>query len=217
MLSNLLLEDTSTSEASKTKPGKGPPPGGPPPGPPPGGGAQQFASNTLSGLLSTQEEETSAAGDLGSKLIEDTDTDGDGLLSLEELQASLGTQETDTLSSALGKLDTDGDGKLSAEELNAGLEAKRPQGGDRPTPPSSADLASRLISDIDGDEDGALNLGEVQSALGEAGESDGLAEAFGRLDGDSDGKLSATELSAALDAFMAARRSGSETGTTVTA
>jgi len=201
-----LLQQTSGSDGQeqpgKTKGAGGPPPGGPPPSPPPGGGAQQFSSNTLSGLLSAQE--TSGEDDLASKLISDADSDGDGALSLEEIQTTLGADASDELTAAVSSLDTDGDGKLTAEELSAGLEANRPEGRGPPPPPSSSDIASQLLGDVDSDSDGALSLAEIQSELGLDDEDEGLTSAFGSLDTDGDGKLGSAELTAALDAFQAA-------------
>lgn len=181
------------------------PPSGPPPGPPPGGGAQQFASKTLSGLLSTQETPPSAS-DVASKLIQDADSDGDGALSLAEIESTLGTGASDQLSASVAKLDTDGDGKLNADELSAGLEAARPKGG-RPPPPSSADVASSLIGETDANGDGALSLDEILTKLGQDN-SDEATSAFGKLDTNSDGQLSSAELTAALDAFRAAHANG---------
>ena len=66
-------------------------------------------------------------------------------------------------------------------------------------PPSTTDIATRLISGADGDQDGALSLAEVQTALG-GNTSDSLNSAFAGIDANGDGKLSAEELTSALDA-----------------
>lgn len=199
-----LLQQASGSTGQQ-QPGKtgqsAAPPMGPPPGPPPGGGAKQFASDTLSSLLSTQE--ASGKDDLANRLIQDGDTDGDGLLSLGEIQTAMGSEASDQLTAAVSNLDTDGDGKLSAEELSAGLEANRPERRG-PPPPSSADVASRLIDDVDSDRDGSLSLAEIKSKLGVDDDPD-LTSGFGKLDTDGDSLLSTAELTAALDAFQAAR------------
>lgn len=209
VLASLLQQasgSTGQEQPGKTKGAGGPPPGQPP-GPPPGGGAKQFASNTLSGLLSAQE--TSGTDNLASKLIEDGDTDGDGSLSLEEIQTAMGSEASDQLTAAVSNLDTDSDGKLSAEELSAGLEANRPERRGPPPPPSSADVASRLIGDVDSDSDGSLSLAEIKSELGVDEDAD-LTSAFGKLDADGDNQLSTAELTAALDAFQAARGYGDQ-------
>ncbi len=212
-----LLQPTSQSagqeQPGKTKGAGGPPPA-PPPGPPPGGGAAQFSSNTLSSLLSTQER---SGDDLASKLIEDADSDGDGALSLEEIQTSLGAEASEELTAAVSELDTDGDGVLSADELSAGLEANRPERRGPPPPPSSSDIASKLLSDVDTDSDGALSLSEITSKLG-VDENADLTSAFGKLDTDGDSLLSTAELTAALDAFQATRGYGeTKSQSTITA
>ena len=219
LLASLLQPQTSARQeqpggTSSAKP-DGPPPGAPP-GPPPGGGARQFASRTLGGLLSAQESSTST--DLASQLIDAADTDGDGVLSLEEIQKSLEASSSDELSAQVAKLDTDGDGKLNADELSAGLEAARPDGPPpggppRGLPPSGADVASNLIGDVDADQDGALSLDEIKTELGlDATASDSLTSAFGKLDTDGDGKLGSAELTAALDAFQASHAYGRHQG-----
>lgn len=139
MLAALLEQQGSGSGQdlqSTQGPDKGPPPGGPPPGPPPGGGASgQFSSDTLSSLLSVQQEDPTSS-DIASKLISDADTDGDGALSLDEIKKALTGDESaqtsstptasstdDSLSKALSKLDTNGDGKLSSSELASALDS----------------------------------------------------------------------------------------------
>ncbi|HQN50286.1 MAG TPA: EF-hand domain-containing protein, partial [Phenylobacterium sp.] len=173
----------------------------------------------LSSLLSAQSSPPSAS-DIASQLISDSDTDGDGVLSLDEIKSKLSdTSDTDSLQARFDDLDSDSDGALSASELSSALEAQRPQG----RPPgghargedqgfSMADLASQLISDLDTDSDGSLGLDEVKSALSgsdktsETSSDDRLKTALSSLDTDSDGKLSAAELSAALSAFQASHQ-----------
>jgi len=228
MLSALLQPKTKTGQdvpgAAGGSDGSRPP--APPPGPPPSGGPSgQFAANTLSGLLSTQEDDkTSPFADFAAKLINQADTDGDGALSVDEIKASLGadsstaTGATDDLSAAVAKLDTDADGKLSASELGAGLAAKRHHHahGAGHAAPSSTDIASKLISEGDSDGDGALGLDEIEATLGSdaASSADSLTASISKLDTDGDGKLSAAELGAALDAFRTANQRGSATGST---
>jgi Ca2+-binding EF-hand superfamily protein len=180
----------------------GGPPAGPPAGPPPAQGARAFASDTLSSLLSVQEQ---SASDPISALMQLADSDGDGALSLDEIKATLGDQASDKLSEAMAKLDTDQDGKLSTDELTAAFQAKHAghAHGHRGARPSTDELASRLLGDVDTDGDGALSLDEAKSVLGVSDDaaSAKLADGFGKLDSDGDGKLSASELSAALSAF----------------
>ncbi|MDB5496813.1 MAG: hypothetical protein JWP28_844 [Phenylobacterium sp.] len=69
-------------------------------------------------------------------------------------------------------------------------------------PPSSSDVAARLVSTADTNGDGSLGLDEIEKALGQDTTSgaDALSQAFSKLDTNGDGQLSASELSSALDA-----------------
>lgn len=62
----------------------------------------------------------------------------------------------------------------------------------------SDDLASKLISALDTDQDGALGADEISQALGQT--ADDLSSAISSLDSDQDGSLSQSELSSALSA-----------------
>ena len=104
------------------------PPPGPPPGPPPAkaddSASSQFASGTLTALLASQTTPPSAS-DLASKLIGQVDSDGDGSLSLAEIEKTLGqdsSSSASSLSGAFSQLDANGDGVLSADELTQGLQ-----------------------------------------------------------------------------------------------
>jgi Ca2+-binding EF-hand superfamily protein len=92
----------------------------------------QFASDTLSSLLSAQENPPSAA-DTAAKIIGVADTNGDGSLSLSEIENAIGADtasgtgaasETDPLSQAFSALDTNGDGDISDSELTNALSAQ---------------------------------------------------------------------------------------------
>lgn len=63
------------------------------------------------------------ASELSSKIMENADSDGDGLLSTEELGSSFSSDMLDAL-------DTDGDGLLSEEELSDGISSKMQEGRD---------------------------------------------------------------------------------------
>src|SRR5450432_3796988 len=75
-------------------------------------------------------------------------------------------------------------------------------------PPSSANVAAKIIGVADTNGDGSLNLTEVESALGadtttgaEASSSaNALSQAFNSIDTNSDGQISAGELTNALAA-----------------
>lgn len=70
------------------------------------------------------------------------------------------------------------------------------------SPPTSADLASSMLQQADGDGDGELSVDEIAKALGADTTSgtDALTQAVGKLDADGDGKLSADELTSGIDA-----------------
>ena len=130
-------------------------PHGPPPGPPPSGASDQFSSQTLSSLISAQEQ-ANGGDNLASKLIGQADSDGDGLLSLTEVQSTLGGDDSSStgLTAALGAIDTDGDGKLSASELSAALEkgkAQHAHHGHHAHKTETTDTTSQTATDQDTD------------------------------------------------------------------
>ena len=93
--------------------------------------------------------------------------------------------------------------QFTADTLSSLLSAQE-------APPSSSDVAAKLIGTADTNGDGALSLDEVKSALGQgatqntASGADALGQAFAKLDANGDGQLSASELSSALDAQKSA-------------
>jgi Ca2+-binding EF-hand superfamily protein len=201
----------------------------PPPTPPQptgsGSSAAQFASATLASLLTTQQGPPSST-DIANKVIGAVDTDGDGQLSLDEIEKALGsdtTSGTDAASQAFAKLDANGDGKISADELSSALDAKKATdasstGGAggvhhhrHAHHASSADLAQQIFGQADANGDGALSADEISSALGQdaAGATTGLTQQIAKLDTNGDGSLSTAELTAAIDAFRAAHKHGS--------
>ena len=94
---------------------------------PAGSASSQFSTDTLSALLAAQEGPPSASS-VASNMIGSLDTNGDGSLSLDEVEQALsGGNASSTSTSntaeaqAFAKLDTNGDGQLSADELTAAL------------------------------------------------------------------------------------------------
>ena len=209
--------DSAAPAAAPTQPAGGP-------------DAAQFASKTLASLLSAQEAPPSNA-DIAGKIIGVADGDGDGSLSLTEVEKAIGADTTsgaDPLGQAFAALDTNGDGQIGADELTAALDARQAAQGAHHghhghhghhvhgAQASSSDLAAKILGAADTDGDGSLSSDELQTALG-ASSSDGLASAIGKLDTDGDGKLSAAELSAGIDAFRAAHHRGAASVTVETA
>lgn len=108
--------------------------------------ATQFVSDTLASLLSAQEGPPSASS-VASQIMQVADTDGDGSLSLSEVETALGQSSgadstsgadssTGGLAQAFSQIDTNGDGEISQQELTNALQAQSgsqgaqgPQGG----------------------------------------------------------------------------------------
>jgi len=191
-----------------------------------GPSATQFASATLASLMTTQQQGPPSSTDIANKVIGAVDTDGDGQLSLDEIEKALGadtTSGTDAASQAFAKLDTNGDGKISTDELASALDAKKAADASSGAGPSgvhhhhhahhasSADLAQQIFGQADSNGDGALSADEISSALGQDASSatTSLTQAIAKLDTNGDGSLSTAELSAAIDAFRAAHKHGS--------
>lgn len=181
-----------------------------------GGAGPMMSGGMMSAMVSmqTQPSSESAASDAASELLSALDTDGDGEVSAEELAAAFSEAGIDTdASEALAKLDGDSSGSLNADELKTAISsdmaAHKPHGGPPPggpppggPPPSAEDGANWLISALDEDEDGGINLSEVATALGQDEDSDSLSQAFASLDSDGDGVLSAGELTSAIQVKM---------------
>ncbi|MEZ5970303.1 MAG: EF-hand domain-containing protein [Hyphomonadaceae bacterium] len=171
-----------------------------------GVGGAQMSSDMLMQLLSMQGSRPSTT-DAATRMISSLDTDGDGALSLSEASAAGASRASE----AFVVLDTDGDGVLTSDELATSLEAMGPPPGGPPPggpppggpPPGGgpSDLASRILSEVDSDQDGGISLSELTSATG-AEENDTTTSAFSSLDTDGDGKLSLAELTAALDKYL---------------
>ncbi len=123
----------------------GPPPGGPPPGPPPSGGASsQFASSTLASLLDAQEDDGTTS-DIAGLITDSLDTNGDGTLSLDEIDRALGDSKTDR-TSAFAKLDVSGDGQLDVAELTKALDTFQTRQVQRWSSASDAQASSLDVS-----------------------------------------------------------------------
>jgi len=99
--------------------------------------SQKFSASVLQTLLSAQTTQSAqpSATDFANALIKGLDQNGDGSLSLSEVEqaikglqgqasqsSSSSSTSNDPLAQAFASLDTNGDGQLSADELTAGLE-----------------------------------------------------------------------------------------------
>lgn len=112
------------------------------------------------------------------------DLDGDGTLTLEELQAQGQAR--------FAAADANGDGALSAEELIAAADAR------------AADRVAQMIARLDENSDGVLQQDEMP-ARGE----DRAERMFDRVDADNDGVLSQEEFETAKERGKDRRGHGS--------
>lgn len=117
------------------------------------------------------------------------DQNGDGAITLEEMQAGP--------EAMFAAADTDGDGALSREELLAASAARMAQNVDR------------MLERADGDGDGRLSAAEI-AAMQDSRRETRMARMFDRLDADGNGSLSAEELEQARTRMD--RRGGGERG-----
>lgn len=199
---------TATSSAPATSPPT--PPANPP-------SAAQFAQATLASLLDTQQAPPTSA-DIAGKVISAADSDGDGSLSLDEVEKALGqdtTSSSDGLSQAFNKLDANGDGKLSQDELASAIDAQKSASGvhhhhhhhhaQEAQGSDGGQVASAMLDQADTNGDGALSADEIAQALGTSA-SDSLKQTLTGFDKDGDGKLDSSELAAAIDAFRTSQR-----------
>ena len=104
------------------------------------------------------------------------DTDGNGSLTLEELQAMSAAK--------FAEADVDGSGTLSQEEVTTLVTAQMAL--------MAANRAQMMIAERDTDGDGLLSASELQPNSGQ-----GLAVMFARLDADADGTVTAEEFQTA--------------------
>ena len=104
-----------------------------------------FATLDADGNGSLTIEEMQARGQAR---FDETDTDGDGAVSLDELTAAEQARATDRAAQMLERLDKNEDGVLQAEEL-------QPRGGD---------MMQRMFEGMDRDDDGAISEVEFEVA-----------------------------------------------------
>jgi Ca2+-binding EF-hand superfamily protein len=185
--------------------------------------------------MTTQQQGPPSSTDIANKVIGAVDADGDGQLSLAEIEKALGADTTSgtdassqaNMGQAFAKLDANGDGKISADELASALDAKKAADSSSVAGPggvhrhhhahhaSSADLAQQIFGQADANGDGALSADEISLALGQDAQGSAtsattsLTQAIAKLDTNGDGSLSTAELTAAIDAFRAAHKHGS--------
>lgn len=112
------------------------------------------------------------------------DADGDGQITMEELQAQGAARFADA--------DTDGNGSLSLEELTAAAEERRES------------RIQRMLDRLDANEDGELSQEEMQAARG----GDRAERMFERADANDDGTISQEEFDSAKERGRGGRNGG---------
>lgn len=127
-----------------------------------------------------------------------TDTDGDGSLTLEEFTAGAPQGAPDNIEDIFSQLDTNGDGGLSEDEFLAGPKGHRPP----QSSPLSGDMQQQLaemFQSVDEDGDGFLSLEEFKA--GAPKDAPGNQEDFfSSLDTNGDGLLTQDEFTSGLAA-----------------
>ncbi|EUB86095.1 EF-hand domain-containing protein [Pseudomonas sp. GM30] len=134
--------------------------------------------------------------DLADALISALDTDGDGVISSDELSNGLTSAGSSADSNQIfSALDKNKDGTVSQDELTASLTP--------PPPPPPQVSSDELFSQLDADGDGSISATELSSALQSSdntstNSTDTSAALLKVLDSDSSGGVSSDELKAAL-------------------
>lgn len=117
-------------------------------------------------------------------MFEEFDLDGNGAVTLEELQSHGATR--------FAQADANGDGLLDRDEMLARAQARAETGIDR------------MIERADADGDGLLSQDEIAEARdGRRGPNP--ERMFGRMDANDDGQLTEDEFQAAAERFMERR------------
>lgn len=94
------------------------------------------------------------------------DTDGDGVLSVEELQtaadAKAQQRKADRMARMITQLDTDGDGALSLDEIEAGRKDRGNRG-------DAEDRGERMFQHLDANDDGVIDAEEFAAHQSDRG------------------------------------------------
>jgi Ca2+-binding EF-hand superfamily protein len=120
-----------------------------------------------------------SASDIASKIMKKLDTNGDGVLSADEISKS------DHAKQILGA-DANGDGNVTLDELLADISKHQPGSMDGMQPPSASDMASKIMKELDTNGDGVLSTDEI-------GKSDHAKQILG-ADANGDGQVTMDEL-----------------------
>lgn len=129
-----------------------------------GGGGENFTAATMGALLSLQE-------DRSSEIFSNADSDGDGLLTADELAADMAAHgppgrsgdATTMASDLVSRADGDGDGVLSLDEFKSAAPPPPPGGGGRAQ--AANDQAASSSDPLDTDGDGKVSMAELLASL----------------------------------------------------
>jgi Ca2+-binding EF-hand superfamily protein len=121
-----------------------------------------------------------SASDIASKIMKKLDTNGDGVLSTDEI--SKGGEHAKKILAA----DANGDGNVTLDELLADISKHQPGSMDGMQPPSASDMASKIMKELDTNGDGVLSTDEI-------GKSDHAKQILG-ADANGDGQVTMDEL-----------------------
>ncbi|MBI5940886.1 MAG: EF-hand domain-containing protein [Caulobacterales bacterium] len=129
-----------------------------------GGGGENFTAATMGALLSLQE-------DRSSEIFSNADSDGDGLLTADELATDMAAHgppgrsgdATSMASDLVSRADADGDGVLSLDEFKSAAPPPPPGRGGRTE--VANDEAASPSDPLDTDGDGKVSMAELLASL----------------------------------------------------
>jgi Ca2+-binding EF-hand superfamily protein len=142
---------------------------------------------TVSGLgqsmsiLSMLQMKLPSANDIASKIMKKLDTNGDGVLSADEI--SKGGERAKMILGA----DANGDGNVTLDELLADISKHQKGSMEGMQPPSASDIASKIMKELDTNGDGVLSTDEISKS----GQNAKMIQA---ADANGDGKVTMDEL-----------------------
>ncbi|GAB5457406.1 MAG: hypothetical protein Hens3KO_04360 [Henriciella sp.] len=151
-----------------------------------------LVSGTMAYVAIAQDgERPHERGERGAKMLERVDTNGDGNISLEEVEAAKAEKFSST--------DLNGDGAITLEEMTASKEARQAE--------RKAARTERAFARLDENGDGSITVAEF-----EAHDAKRQMNWFEKADTDGDGLVTEAEREAAWAARKGKRRNGQQGG-----